>query len=54
MTADAHLAAEFYGSARGAVTARVLRERLSAMWPDLRGPVGAWDRLLDALFAAVA
>ncbi len=35
MTADAHLAAEFYGSARGAVTARVLRERLSAMWPDL-------------------
>jgi len=37
MTADAHLAAEFYGSARGAVTARVLRERLLAMWPDLRG-----------------
>src|SRR6195952_726723 len=37
MTADAHLAADFYGSARGAVTARVLRERLSAMWPDLRG-----------------
>jgi len=35
MTADAHLAAEFYGSARGAVTARVLRERLAAMWPDL-------------------
>jgi SAM-dependent methyltransferase len=37
MTADAHLAAEFYGSARGAVTARVLRERLSSIWPDLRG-----------------
>jgi SAM-dependent methyltransferase len=37
MTADAHLAADFYGSARGAVTARVLRARLSAMWPDLRG-----------------
>jgi len=37
MTADAHLAADFYGSARGAVTARVLRERLSAIWPDLRG-----------------
>ena len=37
MTADAHLAAEFYGSARGAVTARVLRERLLAMWPSARG-----------------
>ena len=37
MTADAHLAAEFYGSARGAVTARVLRERLLAMWPTARG-----------------
>ncbi|WP_428486659.1 class I SAM-dependent methyltransferase [Rhodopila sp.] len=37
MTADAHLAAEFYGSARGAVTARVLRARLSMMWPDLQG-----------------
>jgi SAM-dependent methyltransferase len=33
MTADAHLAAEFYGSARGAVAARILRERLLAMWP---------------------
>lgn len=37
MTADAHLAAEFYGSARGAVTARLLRERLVAMWPSTRG-----------------
>jgi len=37
MTADAHLAAEFYGSARGAVTARVLRERLVSMWPSARG-----------------
>ena len=37
MTADAHLAAEFYGSARGAVTARVLRERLVAMWPSAQG-----------------
>lgn len=37
MTADAHLAADFYSSARGAVTARILRERLTAMWPDLRG-----------------
>jgi SAM-dependent methyltransferase len=33
MTADAHIAAEFYGSARGAVTARILRERLLTMWP---------------------
>jgi SAM-dependent methyltransferase len=37
MTADAHLAAEFYGSACGAVTARVLRERLLAMWPSVKG-----------------
>src|ERR1700722_472129 len=37
MTADAHLAAEFYGSARGAVTARILRERLLAMWPAAAG-----------------
>jgi SAM-dependent methyltransferase len=37
MTADTHLAADFYGSARGAVTARILRGRLSTMWPDLRG-----------------
>jgi SAM-dependent methyltransferase len=37
MTADAHLAAEFYASARGAVTARVVRDRLSLMWPELRG-----------------
>src|ERR1700722_18321362 len=37
MTADAHLAADFYGSARGAVTARILRERLSMIWPNLRG-----------------
>jgi SAM-dependent methyltransferase len=33
MTADAHIAAEFYASARGAVTARILRERLLTMWP---------------------
>jgi SAM-dependent methyltransferase len=37
MTADAHLAAEFYGSARGAVTARLVRERLLAMWPSAQG-----------------
>jgi SAM-dependent methyltransferase len=37
MTADAHLAAEFYGTARGGVTARVLRERLLTMWPSAQG-----------------
>jgi SAM-dependent methyltransferase len=35
MTADAHLVSQFYGSARGGVTARVVRDRLQAMWPDL-------------------
>ncbi len=37
MAADAHAAADFYGTARGAVTARILRERLAALWPDLSG-----------------
>src|ERR1700733_11892080 len=37
MAADTHAAADFYGTARGAVTARVLRERLALMWPDLAG-----------------
>ena len=37
MAADAHAAADFYGTARGAVTARLLRARLLAMWPDLHG-----------------
>ena len=37
MVADAHAAADFYATARGAVAARLLRERLSAMWPDMRG-----------------
>lgn len=37
MTADAHMAAEFYASSHGAVTARLLRERLQAMWPSVRG-----------------
>ena len=37
MAADAHAAADFYGTARGAVTARLLRARLLAMWPELRG-----------------
>ena len=37
MAADAHAAADFYGTTRGAVAGRLLRERLLAMWPDLRG-----------------
>lgn len=37
MAADAQATAEFYTSARGAVTARVLRERMSALWPNLSG-----------------
>jgi SAM-dependent methyltransferase len=37
MAADVHAAADFYGTTRGAVTALLLRERLSALWPDLRG-----------------
>jgi len=37
MVADAHAAADFYGTARGAVAARLLRERLIALWPDMRG-----------------
>jgi len=37
MAADAHGAAEFYATTRGAVTARLLRERLAALWPDLSG-----------------
>lgn len=37
MAADVHTAADFYGTTRGAVTARLLRERLFAIWPDLRG-----------------
>jgi SAM-dependent methyltransferase len=37
MAADAHAAADFYATARGAVAARLLRERLALMWPDLAG-----------------
>ncbi len=35
MTADAHLVSQFYGSARGAVTAHLVRDRLRSMWPTL-------------------
>jgi len=37
MTIDAHMAAEFYATARGAVAARLVRERLALLWPQLRG-----------------
>jgi SAM-dependent methyltransferase len=37
MAADVHEAAEFYGTARGGVAARLLRERLALLWPELRG-----------------
>ncbi len=37
MAADVHTAAEFYATARGAVTARLLRARLAGLWPDLSG-----------------
>ena len=37
MTTDVHAAAEFYATARGAVAARQLRQRLAAMWPALPG-----------------
>jgi SAM-dependent methyltransferase len=34
---EAHHAAEFYATGRGAVVARLLRARLRALWPELRG-----------------
>ncbi|MDE2515508.1 MAG: methyltransferase domain-containing protein [Rhodospirillales bacterium] len=37
MAADTHAAADFYGTARGAVAARLLRARLLQFWPDLAG-----------------
>ncbi len=37
MSSDAREAAEFYQTARGAVAARLLRERLAGLWPDLAG-----------------
>lgn len=37
MTTGASEIAEFYGSPRGAVTARVLRERLAVFWPNTKG-----------------
>ncbi len=35
--ADVHGQAQFYATARGAVAARLLRERMAEFWPDLTG-----------------
>ena len=37
MATDTHSAAEFYATSRGAVAARLLRERLALLWPSLHG-----------------
>src|SRR5580698_4548342 len=37
MAADTHAAADFYATPRGRVAARLLRDRLTLLWPDLRG-----------------
>jgi len=37
MSADTHEASEFYATARGGVAARLLRERLTIIWPNLTG-----------------
>ncbi len=44
---DVHAAAEFYATRRGAVAARLLRERLLRLWPTLRG-----DSVLGLGYAA--
>jgi SAM-dependent methyltransferase len=37
MATDVHDAAEFYATARGAVAAKLLRERLALLWPSCAG-----------------
>ena len=37
MATDVQAATEFYASRRGAVVARLLRERIGRLWPDLTG-----------------
>jgi len=37
MATDAHAASDFYATRRGAVAARLLRERLALLWPRLTG-----------------
>ena len=64
MAADAHTAAEFYGTARGAVACRLVRERLALVWPDLAGQtvlglgyaqpyLRSWQHNADRCIAAV-
>ena len=54
MAADAHTASQFYGSARGGVACRLLRERLVQLWPDLTRQSVLGRGLRRALFAGVA
>ncbi len=37
MATDTHAASEFYATRRGAVAARLVRERLAMVWPTLPG-----------------
>ena len=37
MRAEVHGLQEFYATPTGAVAARLVRERLHALWPNLRG-----------------
>ena len=59
MAADTHAAADFYATPRGRVAARLLRDRLTLMWPDLRGQsvlgIGfAATRDINAFFRSAA
>lgn len=37
MALDVHAAADFYGTAQGVVVARLIRERIALLWPDMAG-----------------
>jgi SAM-dependent methyltransferase len=37
MALDVHAAADFYGTTQGVVAARLIRERIGALWPDMAG-----------------
>ncbi|MBW4024886.1 MAG: class I SAM-dependent methyltransferase [Proteobacteria bacterium] len=37
MVLDVHAAADFYSTAQGIVAARLIRERLTTLWPDMSG-----------------
>ena len=49
-----HTAAEFYATPRGAMVARLLRDRLAAIWPSLAGQSVLGPGLRRALPAALA